>query len=438
MTHPLRGGLTFSPSLEDFAKERAGTPSTVLSGGNNSGKSLLLKWLKQAMGKTAYMVGSNRFYHVYHFSSALRDPNELDQWESQFNQHFWQEQHNYEQNFIDLNRIIINLSDVQRRKLFDLCAQLIGVPFSLEKVDPTNELSVRFIKAGDQNISVASSGTRLLMTLLGLCMDDRFKTLLIDEPELGLSPRIQTTLSAFLHDGAERAKYFPHLKQIIIATHSHLFLNRSDLASNYVISKDGAQISMRRVHDVTAFHRLQFNMLGNSLESLFLPSAVVYVEGETDQTYLERVLALRCPGRNVLVVRSGGDPKQKLHSLKENLGDLQKSPLRDRLFVVVDAIHARGLKDDLIKLGLLAENFIAWTSNGIEHVYPSALLASAFACGVPDANKFSIQDDVVSLNGISKRKKDLCHEVTRGLDAATVFPQELESQLLTRLLGVLA
>jgi hypothetical protein len=34
------------------------------------------------MGKTAYMVGTNRFYHVYHFK---RDsPCELDQFESQF------------------------------------------------------------------------------------------------------------------------------------------------------------------------------------------------------------------------------------------------------------------------------------------------------------------------------------------------------------------
>jgi hypothetical protein len=60
---------------------------TVLSGGNNSGKSLVLKWLKHTMGKTAYMVGTTRFYHVYHFNAILRDPSELDQFESQFQSH---------------------------------------------------------------------------------------------------------------------------------------------------------------------------------------------------------------------------------------------------------------------------------------------------------------------------------------------------------------
>jgi hypothetical protein len=82
MAHPLRGGLEFDPPLEDFAKSPSGSASTVLSGGNNSGKSLVLKYLKSTMGKTAYMVGTNRFYHVYHFSAGLRDPSQLDSFEN--------------------------------------------------------------------------------------------------------------------------------------------------------------------------------------------------------------------------------------------------------------------------------------------------------------------------------------------------------------------
>src|SRR5688572_8217250 len=113
-----KSGLAFRPTLEAFASERAPQPYTVLSGGNNSGKSLALKWLKHTMGKTAYMVGTNRFYHVYHFSTGLRDPNEMEQFESQFRNNFYSDQYNYENNYIDLNRIIIGLSDSQRRSLF--------------------------------------------------------------------------------------------------------------------------------------------------------------------------------------------------------------------------------------------------------------------------------------------------------------------------------
>jgi hypothetical protein len=349
------------------------------------------------MGKTAYMVGTNRFYHVYHFSAALRDPNELDQFESQFQSNFWSEQYNYEQNYIDLNRIILGLSDSQRLSLFELCGRLIGSSISLQRVQPDNELSVRYIEMDGQNLSVASTGTRLLMTILGICMDDRFKTLLIDEPELGLSPRVQTALAAFLQDPSERPKYFPHLKQVVLATHSQLFLHRNDLTSNYIVSKEAAHITLSRIWNVSDFHRLQFNLLGNSLDGLFFPSSVIYAEGETDQQYLDRVCALRFPGRNVVVVRSGGDPKRKLHALRETLGDLQKSPLRDRLFVVVDSVHGNELQAELVQMGLLPDNFVVWGHNGIEYVYPPQIMAKRFSCSEDQLAALSFREDVVCL-----------------------------------------
>ncbi len=429
MAHPMRGGLTFAPTLEAFANERAGAPITVLSGGNNSGKSLVLKWLKQTMGRTAYMVGTNRFYHVYHFSSGLRDPRELDQFESQFQSHFHSEEHNHEANYLDLNRIIIGLSDDQRNALFALCGRLIGSPFSLKRVRPDSDLSMRYIDVGGQNLSVASTGTRLLLTMLGICMDDRFKALLIDEPELGLSPKVRSALAAFFQDEKERARHFPHLKQVVLATHSH----RNELASNYVVNKDGSHISLSRVQNIADFHRLQFNLLGNSLEGLFFPSSVVYVEGETDQLYLERVFSLLFPGRNVVIVRTGGDPKQKLHALRETMGDLQKSPLRDRLFAVVDSTHAKGLQAELVAMGLPPSNFVAWDNNGIEYVYPRAIMMKVFRCTEDQLSHLRFMDDLVCLNGIEMRKKDLCREVVQALDLNSELPKELKEKLLTRL-----
>jgi len=66
-----------------------------------------------------------------------------------------------------------------------------------------------------------------------------------------------------------------------------------------------------------------------------------------------------CPAlRRAQRCRSSNNPKRKLHGLRETLGgDLQKSPLRDRLFVVVDSVHAQGLKDELVRMGLRPDNF---------------------------------------------------------------------------------
>jgi hypothetical protein len=392
--------------------------------------SLVLKWLKHTMGKTSYMVGTNRFYHVYHFSTALRDPNELQNFENQFENSVWSEEYNYEQNFFDLNRIIVNLGDARRNELFKLCGELIGSTFSLRRLDDDNELSVRYIDVDGQNLSVASTGTRLLMTVLGICMDDRFKTLLIDEPELGLSPRVQRALAAFLQDSELRQTQFPHLKQVILATHSQLFLHAGDLRSNYVVHKEGAKISLQRVTSIADFHHLQFNLLGNSLEGLFLPSAVVYVEGDTDQAYIQRVIGFRFPGRNVVVVRTGGDPKRKVAALRETLGDLQRSPLRSRLFVVLDSRHSPGVKTELVGLGVPDTNVIVWDRNGIENVYPPSILSAIFGCPIGGLPNLTIGGDQVSLNGIQMTKKALCEKVLERILPDTTLPSEFLDKLL--------
>jgi len=430
MPGPRKQELEFTPSLQLFAQARSNASLTVLSGGNNSGKSLTLKWLKSTLGRAAYMIGTNRFYHVYHFSTGLRDPNELDSFESTFQSQFAQDDYNHEQNTFDLNRIIIGLSDKRRADLFALCSDLIGNSFSMKKVDDDNDLSPRYIDMDGQNLAVGSTGTRLLMTILGICMDDRFSTVLIDEPELGLSPRVQQALAAFFDDVAVRKRIFPHLERIYIATHSHLLLSRSDITSNYITLKEGKRITLQRVQTISDFHRLQFNLLGNSLESMFFPSAIIVVEGKTDYSYIDRLIELLLPSRRVTVVQSGGDVKRKVHSLRETLGDLERSPLRARLFVVLDSIHQPGLKAELVKYGVIEDHVIIWEKNGIEYLYPSALLCGIFSCAEEAVASLDITGDRITLNGITRTKNELSIEVLKGLRSDIPLPLELTSKLI--------
>jgi predicted ATPase len=430
MTAHKKQDIEFVPSLQLFSQSRAQSPYTALAGPNNSGKSLVLRSLKYTLGRSSYFVGTNRFYHVYHLGTSLRQANELDQFENNFQSQFNDESHNHEQNVFDLARILTSLSDKRRKDLFDLCGALIGSSFSMKKVEEDNELSPRYIDMDGQNLSVGSTGTRLLMTILGICMDDRFRTILIDEPELGLSPRVQSALSIFLQDEVERRKYFPHLDKIFVSTHSQLFLSRSDMTSNYVISKEGPRVSLTKVQNINDFHRLQFNLLGNSLESLYFPSAIVVVEGKTDYAYLDRIINTRFNGRRVTVIQSGGDVKKKVYALRESFGDLERSPFRARLFVVLDKVHQRGLSEELVKLGVLSENIVVWPKNGIEYYYPLEIMRSVFSCSVEQVEQLSIIDDVVSVNGIEKTKNDLATEVIRQISAQTAFPAELIDRLL--------
>ena len=423
--------VDFIPDINNFIQDRSDKPYTVVCGANNSGKSLVLKHMRLHLPKTAYMMGPQRFYHVHEIPTEKTNQSDYDNADGSFRNEFGNIQFNHENNRIELRKIIVNLNDKKRKKLFDLCESFLGNTFSLKRTVEDNDLSPRYIAMDDQNVAVGSTGTRLLMTLLGLCMDENFSVILIDEPELGLSPRIQSALAEFFRNLSQRKKVFPHLDRIIVATHSHLFLDRVDLSNNFTTSKKEATIYINQINDIMSFHNLQFNLLGNSLESLFLPSAIIVVEGKTDKPYLDRVIQTRFPNRKILVIESQGDVKRVFKSISDTLGDIQKSPLRSRTFVVLDSIHSRGTKENLVKMGARAENIVIWEHNGIEYMYPSSIVSSIFACGEANINDIiKISSDEVSANGIVKRKAELVAEVVDSITDETSYPEELESKLL--------
>ncbi len=377
------------------------------------------------------MVGTNRFSHVYHLSTGLQDSNQLDQWDEQFQNQYQRADYNHEQNFINLDAVIRTLSDEKRNQLFELCGTLLGCKLELKRVDETRELSPRYVDMDGQNLSVGSTGTRLLITLMGICIDDRFDTILIDEPELGLSPKVQLILSDFIQNPESRRIHFPHLKQIMISTHSHLFLDRREIANNFIVNKTGSNITLEQVKDLGELHRLQFNLLGNSLEAMYFPSAIVIVEGITDFKYVERLIALKHPKKRIAVVSAQGDIKRKAYGIKEVLGDFSTSPFADRIFVILDStISNPSLIQELVKMGISAENVIKWDKNGIEYFYPPSILASIFRCDECRIHDLTIKDDDVSMNGITKRKNELCDEVIKMMTAETILPDELEERFL--------
>jgi len=422
--------LIFDPNLSEFLQSRDNSYYTTLSGGNNSGKSVILKNMKMRLGRRAYMAGPQRFYHVFELSTQRWNLQDYDSWDHQFRHQFSHEETNTEHNFIDLGRVLGSLKDKKREQLFSICSTLIGGKFSLKRRDSDNELSPRYVDMDGQNLAVGSTGTRLLMTLLGLCMDEQFDVMLIDEPELGLSPRVQSALALFLADKKQRDIYFPHLKSIFVSTHSHAFLDRNNIENNFIISKSNKKVSIRQVDSVGALHDLQFNMLGNSLENLFLPSAFIICEGKTDKPFIERLVQLRHPGRKILVIEGQGDVKRVFRSLTQSLGDIYKSPFRSRTFLILDSIHTKGTKQDLVDMGALENNVVVWDKNGIEYVYPPRALSSVFGCAEEDLYKISILSDEVSHNGITKRKSDLCREILSYMTPQDTQAAELEEKLL--------
>jgi hypothetical protein len=158
----------------------------------------------------------------------------------------------------------------------------------------------------------------------------------------------------------------------------------------------------------------------------------VVVEGPTDLDYIRRLVELSLPTRRITVTGASGDVKTKINGIKEMLGgDLATSPYGSRLFAVVDSVHDASLKAALIEVGLAADRFVEWDRNGIEYVYPRAIMAEVYGCPPESViEEVVIQDDDVAVRSVHHRKRELCRLVCDKLDSATGLPDEIHSKLL--------
>ncbi|WP_353641377.1 hypothetical protein [Mesorhizobium sp. WSM2239] len=248
---------------------------------------------------------------------------------------------------------------------------------------------------------------------------------------MGISPEAQGILADFLFDLESRKAYFSHIKTLVMATHSTIFLDRRRINNNYVVSKNGDLIDIDSVATQQEFNRIHFFLLGNRFETLYLPSIIVVVEGKCEDIFIRRALELEFPDTMFSVVHAGDDSrvKQMIYVASSFFADLQKSPYRDRIFPVLDSVHSRGLVEEIKRMGIPRENIVVWSMNGIEHYYPTSIIDGIYGAG----GALKITDDVVERNGISYKKADLAEKVASRLTKGVSYPDEFKARFLDKI-----
>lgn len=423
-----RPGTGFSEGTQATLAAIREAEYAVLVGRNNCGKSFVLKTITTEVGQDGSYLGPARYQNFHLLGHHTPTNNRKGERFQRFINEWRQQNQNIDNSPLNLQQAIAELSDQQRETLTELVQLLLGVELSFLHTVPGNSMSQKYIAVGGHNLSYTSSGFRLIITLLTSLLDDTYSVFLVDEPELGISPEAQGVLADFLFDRSHRAKYFPHIRTLILATHSTVFLDRNCISNNYVVTKVGDQISVDRIITQTDFNRVHFFLLGNRFETLFLPSLIVIVEGKTDHAFVERTLTLRFPKNQFSIINATSDSRIReiVHMAKNLLTDIQRSPYRERIIAVLDSVHGAGLTQSLVTMGLPAENVVVWSKNGIEHFYPPTLLDEAFGGG----GELTISGDVITRNGISYTKSELADRVTKGLRADTPMAGEFETQLV--------
>lgn len=430
-SYDQRPGTRVSDASAQVLEQIRSSEYAVLVGRNNCGKSYLLKSLTTQWGRSASYLGPARYQNFNVLGAFAPNANRKDQrWNDFFRQ--WQQQHqNIDNSPVNLQEAIAELSDDQRQTLIEMIQHLLGVKLEIRYTVPGNSMSQQYVSAGGHNISFTSSGFRLIATLLTSLLDTGYDTYLIDEPELGISPEAQGLLADFLFDRAHRERYFPHVKTIVFATHSSVFLDRRVLSNNYTVEKIGDEISVSPVASLSDLNRVHFFLLGNRFETLYLPSAIVLVEGKCDHKFIERTLAVRFPSSQISVISANGDAriKEVLAVARGLLSDLQRSPYRDRIFVVLDATHSASLPQHLIEMGIPEANVIEWPLNGIEYYYPPEVLDSIFGAG----SGIEILGDRVGRNGLQYSKNELVEKIVSQITPETRHHPDFEQRLIARI-----
>ena len=420
--------LAFSPSVNEILERPGDNRVTILTGSNNSGKSAYLK--KTIANRTKLYIGVNRFYSFHHLPVHSENQQELDNWFQGQQQTVYQSFQNFEGSYFNAQNAITRLSNDRRTVLFKTFEELFGVKVFVEAEDSNNDFSQRFVSVGGESLSITSSGTRLFLGLLAALMDERFSSVAIDEPELGLSPTLQRRLAAIIVDGERKDDLFIHKPKILLSTHSHLFLDRGNISNNFVVSKSGNLITAKECKSFSELNDIQFRLLGNELSHLLLPDAILFVEGETDKIFLDKTLSLHLPTKRIVVEACGGDIAARLKYWTSSLGDMQTSPYRSRTLIIVDSVEQPGLERLCVNVGLPEQSIVKWDHNGIEYVYPPEIISQVFHAPGIKAADLTMDKDSLSYGDISYKKMVLCRTITDGLTEATPLCSELNDKLL--------
>lgn len=265
----------------------------------------------------------------------------------------------------ELPKLLLNHTDLQEQLgRLDVFLEYFGFP--QPRIRRAQE-----VQFNDVSVMFQGSGLRSIFGILAALTDDTIKLILIDEPELGLEARYQKLLRDLLVEASKE-------KQIIVSTHSHLFLNRQVYKSNYKVKRENGGISLVPVSSEADLYDITFKLLGSSAEDLFFPNNFLIVGGATDQIIANRIMELKGIDKTKIKVvsASGIDNVENILNAVYNSVlpfVVSDSPSKDRIVALIDKPNTQGQQTYEKLQRALADRLFELPAPTLEEFFPDEL-----------------------------------------------------------------
>jgi hypothetical protein len=267
-----------------------------------------------------------------------------------------------------------NLKDKDRLPILEWYNKYFPNQINEEREDLENQASPMLLKSNGFPITKQGSGMRATLEIFIKLFDPKIKVLCIDEPELGLEPRLQKYLFTALKEKATPDK------KIILATHSHHFLDIENKDNNYICQRDSHnKIAVTTIDDLKP---IIFQLLGNTLSSFLLPERILVLEGPSDTTFLNKCLAMLSKnGYSIHNSGGSGNIKYAVNSITQflNFHKTELAVYKDKIFVIADRPTGDAVIREWEKLLGDRKRLCVLSEEAIEYYYPEYLLQSVFS-----------------------------------------------------------
>jgi hypothetical protein len=262
----------------------------VLYGRNNCGKtSILLAACMAFVNSQDYSMdylGINRFYSENPYAAEHEDSDDATKIQRENRQRRCENKPGQHESF-DIMHEMPLLPGAVRNQVIDFFNTHFE-KWTTEIKKLTNYVSRPEPMVNGHNPIEQGTGARAALPIIMQLFNPEVKLLAIDEPELGLEPRMQKIIFNAIKDATEGRNGFP-MKRVVLATHSHLFLDRLDIQNNFRVEKENGHILATPLQTSQDLQIATYVLMGSDPSDLFFPSNIIVVEGKSDHIFLEAV-----------------------------------------------------------------------------------------------------------------------------------------------------